>query len=293
MADTKQEEVAQEEIDKVETENCDAGGKGEEKVMVLKAGKDAGFIEYAYLAPKHLKRQFKEITEDTIDKQCEYFLKSFVKEFEGKIDQILELAEEFKAYLPDETDSSKARSLDAFQAHVFLERKGQTLSVLELREVMRHICAFNTLTEFSFIEYLVWTYQKTLKDLFMVKPYNLEPLLKGLYEAMHEYQESKAQHDAKTDEIQEEIEKAETDGSVVKGLMSKFKLKEVITRGATRRQRDAVFHKYKQKKAQQAYEKRKEEELAEKKKKDAEERKAAKKRMAERMGSLDNTFDKD
>lgn len=45
---------------------------------------------------------------------------------------------------------------------MFLERKGQTLSVLELREVMRHICAFNDMSRFSFIEYLIWTYQKTV-----------------------------------------------------------------------------------------------------------------------------------
>jgi len=273
-------------------EGCDAGGKGEEKVLVLKAGKDAGFVEYAYLAPRHLKRQFAEITSDTIDKQAEYWLKSFVKEFEGKVDQVLELAEEFKAYLPDDTDASKATCLEAFQAHMFLERKGQTLRAVELREVMRHICADdNDMTRFSFIEYLVWSYQKTLKELFMVKPYDLEPLLKGLYEAMHEYQEAKAQHDAKTEEIEQEIKQAEDDGSVVKGRVSAFKLKEVITRGATRRQRDAVFHKYKQKKAQAEYEKRKADELAEKKKKDAAERKAAKERMAKRLGSMDNTFE--
>ena len=54
--------------------------------------------------PKHLKKQFKDICDDTIDKQCEYWLKSFVKEFEGRVPEILELAEEFKAYLPDEAD---------------------------------------------------------------------------------------------------------------------------------------------------------------------------------------------
>jgi len=72
----------------------------------------------------------------------------------------------------------------------------------------------------------------------------------GLYQAMHDYQESKAQHDAKEEEIKEEIEKAEADHLVVKGRVSNFALKEVLTRGATKRQRDAVFHKYKQKKAQ-------------------------------------------
>jgi hypothetical protein len=34
--------------------------------LVLRAGKDAGFVEYAYLAPKHLKKQFLEITADTV-----------------------------------------------------------------------------------------------------------------------------------------------------------------------------------------------------------------------------------
>lgn len=262
--------------------------KLDEKMMVLKAGKEAGFIEYAYLAPKHLKKQFFEITKDTIDKQCEYWLKSFVKEFENRIPEVLELCEEFKAYLPEKVDPATASHIDAFQAHVFLERRGQTLSVLELREVMREICAEdNNMATFSFIEYLVWSYQKTLKELFMVKPGNLEPLLEGLYKAMHDYQESKAQHDAKTEEIEAEVKRCEEENIVVKGKVSTFALKEVLTRGATKRQRDAVYHKYKQKKAQDAYEKRKAEELAAKKAKEAEERKASRARMAARLGSAE------
>jgi len=52
-----------------------------------------------------------------IDKQAEYFLKSFVKEFEGRAPEILEMAEEFKAYLPDDTDAAAATALEHFQAH--------------------------------------------------------------------------------------------------------------------------------------------------------------------------------
>lgn len=268
------------ELTKEERENLD------EKMLVLKAGKEAGFVEFAYLAPKHLKKQFLEITNDTIDKQCEYWLKSFVKEFEERIPEVLELAEEFKAYLPEKMDPGTATHIDEFQAHVFLERRGQTLSVLELRQVMRDICADdNNMTQFSFIEYLVWSYQKTLKELFMVKPGNLEPLLQGLYKAMHDYQESKAQHDAKTEELEEELKRCEAENVVVKGRVSKFALKEVLTRGATKRQKDAVYHKYKQKKAQDAYEKRKADELAAKKAKEAEERKASRARMAARFAS--------
>lgn len=52
-----------------------------------------------------------------IDKQAEYFLKSFVKEFEGKAPEILEMAEEFKAYLSDDVDAGQATALEHFQAH--------------------------------------------------------------------------------------------------------------------------------------------------------------------------------
>jgi len=68
---------------------------------------------------------------------------------------------------------------------------------------------------------------------------------------------------------------------------------QVITRGATTRQRDAVFHKYKQQKAQKQYEARKAAELAEKKEADRLERIEAKKRMAARVGSHENKYDKE
>lgn len=261
-------------------------GPAEEKLMVLKAGKNAGFVEYAYLAPKHLKRQFSAICATSIDAQTEYWLKSFVREFEGKINEVLELAEEFKAYLPDEADAGAATHIDAFQAHVFLERKGQTLSVLDLRAVMRNICADdNDVSRFSFIEYLAWSYQKTLKEVFMVKPGNLEGLLKGLYQAMHDYQESKAVHDAKTDELEEAMASST---SVVMQRVLASQMKEVLTRGCTRRKKDSVYHKYKQKKAQKQFDDRKASELAAQKVQDAADRKIKREKMAAKMGAMDS-----
>jgi len=261
----------------------------EAKLLVLKAGGDAGFVEYAYLAPKHLKRQFKDICAAPVDKQAEYWLKSFVQEFTGKVPDLMELAEEFKAYLPDDgSDQSEASSLDAFQAHVFLERKGQVLSAVELRSVMRNICADdNDVTRFSFVEYLVWSYQKTLTELFMVKPHNLEPLLKGLYAAMHEYQEAKAKHDERTDELKEAVEEHGSAGLVVKGLVAQAALKDLLTRGGSRRAKDSVYHKYKQKKAQKQFEDRRKKELEAKKLADKQARVLAKQRMAARMGGMD------
>jgi hypothetical protein len=40
-----------------------------------------------------------------------------VKEFEGRAPEILEKAEEFKVYIPEEKDSATATALEHFQAH--------------------------------------------------------------------------------------------------------------------------------------------------------------------------------
>ena len=46
-------------------------------------------------------------------------------------EEVLDLAEEFKKYAPD---TGVVRELEEDQAHLFLERRGETLTVVELRD---------------------------------------------------------------------------------------------------------------------------------------------------------------
>merc|ERR1712167_131324 len=76
--------------------------------------------------------------------------------------------------------------------------------------------------------------------------------------------------------------------SIVKQRVLASQMKEVITRGCTRRKKDSVYHKYNQKKAQKQFEQRKADELAAKKVADAAERRIKREKMAAKMGSMDS-----
>ncbi len=75
--------------------------------------------------------------------------------------------------------------LDEHQAHLFLEKKGEAATVVEFRDKMRQIdLDFNR--RVSTIEYLLYKYKKTLKELFEAKP-NAH-LIRMLEEAIDQYQ---------------------------------------------------------------------------------------------------------
>lgn len=59
--------------------------------------------------------------------------------------------------------------LDEAQAHYFLEKKGEAATVVQFRDKMREIdLDFNK--KVSVIEYLLYKYKKTTKELFEAKP---------------------------------------------------------------------------------------------------------------------------
>jgi len=124
--------------------------------------------------------RFKELVAKSIDEQAKTFLRAFVGEFQGKFEQVLDLVEDFRKYVP-----KGEGQLDEHQAHIFLEKKGEAATVVEFREKMKEIdIDFNK--RVSVIEYLLFKYKKSTKELFEAKP-NLM-LIKQLEEAIEKYQ---------------------------------------------------------------------------------------------------------
>jgi len=124
--------------------------------------------------------KFRELVKQSIDEQAKTFLRAFVTDFQGKFEQVLDLVEEFRTFVktPD-------GQLDEQQAHLFLEKKGEATTVVEFRDKMRQIdIDFNK--RISVLEYLLFKYKKTLKDLLESKP-NAH-LIKLLEEAIAQYQ---------------------------------------------------------------------------------------------------------
>jgi hypothetical protein len=111
--------------------------------------------------------KFREITStQSVDEQAMTFLRAFVGDFQGKFEEVLVIGEQFKSY---GTKGAKLVELDEFQAHRFLEARGETKTVKDMREELKTIdLDFNK--KVAFIEYLLFRYKKTLRDLFTAKP---------------------------------------------------------------------------------------------------------------------------
>lgn len=56
--------------------------------------------EKTIFTQEELQTKLAEVTAMTIDDQAAFFLRSFVTEFSGKFEEVLDLAQEFKKYAP-------------------------------------------------------------------------------------------------------------------------------------------------------------------------------------------------
>ncbi len=78
--------------------------------------------------------QFLELSRSGINEQSKYFLRSFVMDFAGNFEEVLDLAEEFKKFAPPGRDLNAVGTLPEFETHLFLEKRDETLTVKALRE---------------------------------------------------------------------------------------------------------------------------------------------------------------
>jgi hypothetical protein len=134
------------------------------------------------------------------------FLSSFAAEFSGKFKEVIDLSENFKAWLkPTYND------LEQFDAHRFLEKRGETLTVKDLRNTLHNI-NIEPKTRLSFIEYLLFKYNKSAAELFENKP-NSE-LVAKLEAAVEQYKgvmEAKAAKENRIKELREIVAKGGKD----------------------------------------------------------------------------------
>jgi hypothetical protein len=148
------------------------------------------------------KQKFKDVTStQNVDEQAVTCLRAFVGEFSGKFEEVLQLAEEFKTF--SEMEAGGIQELNEFEAHRFLEKKGESKTVNDMREELAEI-DLDMNKRVSFIEYLLFRYKKTLKDLFTAKPN--AALLAKLERAINQYKavfEEKKQREAKMAELEQ------------------------------------------------------------------------------------------
>jgi len=193
--------------------------------------------------------KFKKLLQLTVEDQANTFLRAFVLDFVGKFQEIFDICDEFKKYAPK---TGVVRELNEIEAHYFLEKRDETASATELREYLKEI-DLDKNHSVSFIEYLLWKYQKTLKLLF--SPGLVPPeVLAALDQAIADYKAVVAKRKAREDKMAELEATAALGG--VKGLAAQHQLAEMKDQldklDENRREVKAEVNK---KKAQKAVEK--------------------------------------
>lgn len=225
------------------------------------------------LTAEEMKAKFTEVTKTNIDDQATAFLRSFVGEFGGRFEEVLDLAQEFKKYAPKQ---GEVRELEEDAAHLFLEKRGETLTVTELRDALREI-DLDKNHKVSFIEFLLWKFKKSLKEFFTEKPGDIAHLLAQLEEAIKLYQVTLAER-AKREEHMKDLEKLAEQGGV-KGMKAKHELEAMLHEDELARNKKEVEAAAKKRMAQRAvdngdpFAEEQKRVAAEKKKKEEEEKK--------------------
>eukprot|EP01100_Stratorugosa_tubuloviscum_P005709 TRINITY_DN253_c0_g3_i1.p1 TRINITY_DN253_c0_g3~~TRINITY_DN253_c0_g3_i1.p1 ORF type:complete len:248 (-),score=154.44 TRINITY_DN253_c0_g3_i1:83-826(-) len=156
-----------------------------------------------------------EVTSLSIDNQTKFFLRAFVLEFQGNFEQVLDIAAEFKSYIK-QGDTTNARELGEFDCHLFLEKRGETLTVKALRENLKSEIRLAPTHNVAFVEYLLWKYNKSLNALFTPPPAGSIPpeILQALDQAIDAYNSTKAAQLARLQEIEQLKETATSKRSV-------------------------------------------------------------------------------
>jgi hypothetical protein len=202
--------------------------------------------EKKVLTEEELQVEFAKVSNTTIDDQATFFLRSFVTEFSGNFEEVLDLAEEFKKYAPTE---GTVRELEEDKAHLFLERRGETLTVKELRDALKEI-DLDSNNRVSFIEYCLYKYKYTLQQLFEEKDHKIEHLLKKLEEAIALYQATLKAKQAREAKMAE-LEELSTQGGV-KGMRAKAELEAMKNEDQLERNKREIQAGAKQRAAQRA-----------------------------------------
>ena len=182
------------------------------------------------LSKEELERKYNELTALTVMEQTKVFLKGFVLEFQGNFEELMDLATQWGNFYGVSTGGKGNLGGEApglmiqFEAHQFLEKRGETLTVTALRENLKEITLPDKQRKVAFIEYLIWKFHKTLQELF-APPAVPPEALAALENAISEYEKALAVRRARNAEM-EELERVAAGGGV-KGMAAKNRLEQM------------------------------------------------------------------
>lgn len=114
-----------------------------------------------YVASEDDLRKFEEVSDMSYKRQGAFFLDAFWVEHSEDAETIYKYAQRFAELDPKKGEGN---ALEAIKAHAFLEKIGETMTVLALRAKLREI-DINKDGRMSFLEYLINWSNRSVKEL--------------------------------------------------------------------------------------------------------------------------------
>jgi len=202
-------------------------------------------------------KAFDAITSSDVDQQAKTFLKAFMRDFIERVDEILGIAEDFKSFLPktifDLPEEERCYELDELEAHKFLEKNGESMTVRELRAAISDI-DLNKNFKVGFIEFMIFKQKKTIEELLdgLENAQSLPHLEEALEKAIEDCKQVMAEKKAKEAEMARLTELAEKGG--VKGMAAKATLAQMLAADQLAENKKQIQAAANQRKAKKALE---------------------------------------
>ena len=149
-----------------------------------------------------------------------------------RFDEILEVGHTFTPFAMKSPGTPG--EADEMQAHIFFEKRGEVLTVSEMREKMKDI-DLDKNHNMAFIEYLLFTYDKTVQDLLDPTHEDDPALVAMLEKAIADYQKVLAETDDRAEKMDKLAAAAAKGG--VKAIAAKHELEAMKTQDETDRRR--------------------------------------------------------
>jgi len=229
------------------------------------------------------KKEWDEIVARPVDGQADAFLKAFIEEFQGKVEVVLDIAEKFKKFLLRKDDVDLAEN----EAHYFLEKLGEPVTVKTLRDFLKDIDLDNN-RRLSFLEYALYKFPHSATEFFVglrtVRPGGSEALDRAIA-AYRAVLKQKADRESKMEDLRKEAAKGGVKGKTAQATLNQMEQedqlamnKAEITAAATKRkaEKEAKDDPHTLEMKRIAQKKKEEEEEKQKKKEESRARLAAK-----------------
>jgi hypothetical protein len=172
------------------------------------------------------KSEWDKIASGPIDGQVDAFLKAFIEQFSGSIEVVMDKAEQFKKYRKKDTDVDLAEN----EAHLFLEKCDQALTVKTLRDFLADIDLDNN-RKMCFLEYALYKWQHSATEFFVglrtVRPGGSEALDRAI-KAYREVLKQKAEREAKMERLATEAKQPGVKGKTAQSQLNQMQAEDQL-----------------------------------------------------------------